>query len=35
LFQGEECNCGETVYALSLMDENAGVPEELKEIFQG
>jgi len=33
LFEGEECKCGETVYALSLMDESSDVPEELKEIF--
>lgn len=33
LFEGEQCNCEETVYALSLMDESAEVPEELKDIF--
>ncbi|MCK4380812.1 MAG: hypothetical protein KAW51_06690 [Candidatus Lokiarchaeota archaeon] len=33
LFEGEPCNCGETVYALSLMDESAELPEELKDIF--
>jgi hypothetical protein len=33
LFEGESCNCGEKVYALSLMDENTEVPSELKEIF--
>jgi hypothetical protein len=33
LFEGKECNCGESVYALSLMDESDEVPEELKEIF--
>ncbi|NVM35307.1 MAG: hypothetical protein HWN81_06905 [Candidatus Lokiarchaeota archaeon] len=33
LFEGEQCNCGETVYALSLMDESAEIPEELKVIF--
>jgi len=29
----EKCECGEKVYALSLMDENDAVPEELREIF--
>lgn len=33
LFEGEQCNCEEIVYALSLMDESAEVPEELKDIF--
>ena len=33
LFEGRECRCGEQVYALSLMDESAEIPEELKEIF--
>ena len=33
LFEGDQCNCGESVYALSLMDESAEVPEELKGIF--
>ncbi|MEE9376437.1 MAG: hypothetical protein V3V33_00190 [Candidatus Lokiarchaeia archaeon] len=33
LFEGEPCNCGETVYAISLMDESAEIPEELKDIF--
>ncbi len=33
LFEGEQCNCGETVYALSLIDESAEIPEELKDIF--
>ena len=33
LFEGEPCNCGETVYAISLMDESTEVPEELKDIF--
>ncbi|MFW9946024.1 MAG: hypothetical protein ACFFDX_04260 [Candidatus Odinarchaeota archaeon] len=33
LFQGERCKCGETVYAVSIMDEDAEIPEELKEIF--
>ncbi len=33
LFEGNECKCGEMVYALSLMDESAEIPEELKEIF--
>jgi hypothetical protein len=33
LFEGEMCKCGEKIYALSLMDENAEIPEELREIF--
>ena len=33
LFEGNECNCGESVYALSLMDETTEIPEELKDIF--
>ncbi len=33
LFQGKECKCGESIYAVSLMDEQAEIPEELKQIF--
>ncbi|MFX0021005.1 MAG: hypothetical protein ACFE9S_01670 [Candidatus Hermodarchaeota archaeon] len=33
LFEGEKCNCGDQVYAISLMDESAEVPDELKDIF--
>jgi len=33
LFEGEECKCGEAVYAISLVDESDEIPEELKEIF--
>ena len=33
LFEAKECKCGESIYALSLMDESDKVPEELKEIF--
>jgi len=33
LFVGESCKCGESIYALSLTDENAEVPEELQDIF--
>ena len=33
LFEGEQCNCGESVYTISLIDELAEVPEELKDIF--
>jgi len=33
LFVGKPCSCGETIYALSLMDENAEIPEELNDIF--
>lgn len=33
LFQGKQCKCGESIYAVSVMDEQAEIPEELKEIF--
>ncbi len=33
LFEGEPCKCGEVVYALSLMEDSAEVPESLKPIF--
>ncbi len=33
LFEGKECKCGESVYALSIMDDSIEVPEELKVIF--
>jgi hypothetical protein len=33
LFEATECKCGESIYALSLMDESTEVPEEFKEIF--
>jgi len=33
LFEGKECKCGENFYALSLMDEDTEIPEELKDIF--
>ncbi len=33
LFEGVRCNCGEKVYAISLMDSNAEVPEQLQPIF--
>lgn len=33
LFEAEECQCGEKIFALSLMDESDSVPEELREIF--
>ncbi|MHA1932277.1 MAG: hypothetical protein ACW96X_07030 [Promethearchaeota archaeon] len=33
LFEAAECNCGESIYALSLMDESTEIPEELKDIF--
>ena len=33
LFEGKPCKCGEKIYAISLMDEDTDVPEELKEIF--
>ncbi len=33
LFEGAQCNCGDKIYAISLMDENDEVPEELQQIF--
>ncbi|MHA2183013.1 MAG: hypothetical protein ACXAAH_16470 [Promethearchaeota archaeon] len=33
LFEAAECKCGESVYALSLMDESTEIPDELKDIF--
>lgn len=33
LFEATDCKCGESVYALSLMDESTEVPEEFKDIF--
>lgn len=33
LLEGEDCKCGEQIYAFSLMDDSAEIPEELKEIF--
>ena len=33
LFEGAQCKCGDKIYAISLMDENDEVPEELQEIF--
>ncbi|MFX0037307.1 MAG: hypothetical protein ACFE9I_16925 [Candidatus Hermodarchaeota archaeon] len=33
LFEGSGCQCGDQVYALSIMDESVEIPEELKEIF--
>ncbi|MFX1235191.1 MAG: hypothetical protein ACFFBY_11645, partial [Promethearchaeota archaeon] len=33
LFEGKECKCGENIYAISLIDEDSEVPEELKNIF--
>ena len=33
LFEGEECKCGDQIYAISLMDEADEIPGELKEIF--
>ncbi|MFX0075172.1 MAG: hypothetical protein ACFE96_07005, partial [Candidatus Hermodarchaeota archaeon] len=33
LFEGRQCKCGDQIYALSLMDEDDEVPEELQDIF--
>ncbi|TFF99639.1 MAG: hypothetical protein EU541_04440 [Promethearchaeota archaeon] len=33
LFEGKTCECGEKMYAISLMDANQEVPKELRDIF--
>jgi len=33
LFEGVQCKCGDKIYAISLMDDEDEVPEELQEIF--
>jgi len=33
LFEGAQCKCGDKIYAISLMDAEDEVPEELQEIF--
>jgi len=33
LFEGNQCKCGDKIYAISLMDDKDEVPEELQEIF--
>ena len=33
LFEGMQCQCGDKIYAVSLMDEEDEVPKELQEIF--
>ena len=33
LFVGKKCKCGETIYAISLMDDSDEIPNELKDIF--
>ena len=33
LLEGKKCDCGDQIFALSLMDESTDIPEELKEIF--
>ena len=33
LFETMRCECGEKIYALSILDENDTIPEELRNIF--
>lgn len=33
LFEGRQCKCGDQIYAISLMDEDDSIPEELQDIF--
>ena len=35
LIEGKKCKCGERVYAISLMSEDADIPEDLNDIFLG
>ena len=34
LFESDKCDCGEKIYALSLIDDDDKVPDELKDIFK-
>ncbi|MHA2472155.1 MAG: hypothetical protein ACXAES_02860 [Promethearchaeota archaeon] len=33
LFEAKQCDCGDNIFVLSLMDESTDIPEELKDIF--
>ena len=33
LFEGSQCECGDQIYAISLIDEDDEIPEELQDIF--
>jgi hypothetical protein len=33
LFEAKQCECGDNIFVLSLMDESTDIPEELKDIF--
>ncbi|MBY8987757.1 MAG: hypothetical protein KGD61_04835 [Candidatus Lokiarchaeota archaeon] len=33
LFEGRRCKCGDQMYAISLMDEDDAIPEELQDVF--
>ncbi len=33
LFEGRQCKCGDQIYAISLMDEDDKIPEDLKDVF--
>jgi len=33
LFEGRQCKCGDQIFAISLMDENHEIPEELQDVF--
>jgi hypothetical protein len=33
LFESKQCDCGEKIYALSKIDDDDKVPDELKDIF--
>jgi len=33
LFEGSQCKCGDQIYAVSLMEEDDEIPEDLKDVF--
>ncbi|NVM17311.1 MAG: hypothetical protein HWN80_06310 [Candidatus Lokiarchaeota archaeon] len=33
LFEGRQCKCGDQIYAISLIDEDDSIPEELQDVF--
>ena len=33
LFEGSQCKCGDKIYAVSLMEEDDQIPEDLKDVF--
>jgi len=33
LFEGRQCKCGDQIYAVSLMEEDDEIPEDLQDVF--